>query len=71
MDETTRITMAKAFQVAAGNIEKRPKEESDGEMYRRITEEKEEKRNRGVKKAARTMVRKKKIKKLTTYFSKK
>ena len=40
-------------------------------MYQRITEEKEEKRNRGVKKAARTMVRKKKIKKLTTYFSKK
>jgi hypothetical protein len=71
MDEPSRIKMAKAFQVAAGKVKKQPKEESNGEMNRRITEEKEAKRNRGVKKAAKTMVKKKKIKKLTTYFGRK
>jgi len=71
MDETSRRKMALAFQVAAGKVEKKEKKETNGEMHKRIMEEKEAKLNRGVKKAARTMVKKKEIKKLTAYFGKK
>ena len=52
-------------------VEKKKKQETNGEMHKRIMEEKEAKLNRGVKKAARTMVKKKEIKKLTAYFGKK
>jgi hypothetical protein len=71
MDDTTsRIEMTKAFQLAARKVEKKPKEETGGEMYQRITAEKEAKTNRSLKKAAKTLLKKKKIKKLTTYFRK-
>ena len=52
-------------------VEKKKKQETNGEMHKRIMEEKEAKLNRGVKKAARTMVKKKQIKKLSAYFGKK
>ena len=71
MDAISRRKMALAFQVAAGKVEKKEKKETDGEMHKRIMEEKEAKLNRGVKKAARTMVKKKQIKKLSAYFGKK
>ena len=71
MDATSRRKMALAFQVAAGKVEKKKKQETNGEMHKRILEEKEAKLNRGVKKAARTMVKKKQIKKLSAYFGKK
>ena len=71
MEGPSRSKMALAFQVAAGNVEKKKKQETNGEMHKRIMEEQEAKLNRGVKKAARTMVKKKQIKKLTAYFGKK
>ena len=71
MDAISRRKMALAFQVAAGKAEKKKKQETNGEMHKRILEEKEAKLNRGVKKAARTMVKKKQIKKLSAYFGKK
>ena len=39
-------------------------------MHKRIMEEKEAKLNRGVKKATKTMIKMKQIKKLTAYFGK-
>jgi hypothetical protein len=72
MDDTPgRIEMAKAFHLAARKVEKKPKVETKTEMHQRTTAEKEAKTNRCVKKAAKTMLKKKKIKKLTTCFSKK
>ena len=71
MDATSRSKMALAFQVAAGNVKKKKKEETNGEMHKRVMEEKEAKLIRCVKKAAKTMIKKKQIKKLTAYFGKK
>jgi len=71
MDETSRIQMAKAMQIAARKVDLKNKEESASETFRRVTEEKELKINRGAKRAAKQMIKKKQIKKLTSYFVKK
>jgi exonuclease VII large subunit len=64
----SRLQMAEAVAIAAAKVEFKPKEESTDEFIRRIREEKEEKKIRGVKRAAKTMIKKKMIKKMTTYF---
>jgi len=71
MDETSRIQMAKAMQIAARKVDLKNKEESASETFRRVKEEKELKINRGAKRAAKQMIKKKQIKKLTSYFVKK
>ena len=71
MDETSRSQMAKAVQIAARKVVFKTKEESAGEAFRRIKEEKDLKINRGVKRAAKQMLKKKQIKKLSAYFIKK
>ena len=54
-DETSRVEMAKTFQVAAaGNAEKKPKEESSGEARQRTTEERGNEEEPGVRKVAKT-----------------
>jgi hypothetical protein len=63
--------MATAVQIAARKVELQPKTESASEMYTRINSEKEMKKNSAVKRAARKMVKTKKIKKMTAYFVKK
>ena len=68
MDETSRIQMAKAMQIAARKVDLKNKEESASETFRRVQEEKEKKINRGAKRAAKQMIKKKQIKKLTSYF---
>ena len=63
--------MAKAIQIAARKVDFKNKEESASETFRRVKEEKELKINRGVKRAAKQMIKKKQIKKLLSYFAKK
>jgi hypothetical protein len=70
-DREARSQMAKAIQIAARKIELQPKSESGSEMHSRIILEKEEKKNKSVKRAAKIMVKKKQIKKLSAYFEKK
>jgi serine protease inhibitor len=71
MDDASRIEMAKAVQIAARKVVFKRKEESAGEAFRRIKEEKEVKINRGVKRAAKQMLKKKQMKKVSSYFIKK
>jgi len=66
-----RSQMAKAVQIAARKVEKQPKTESGTEIYTRIILEKEEKKKKATKRVAKTMVKKKQIKTLTSYFQKK
>ena len=63
--------MAKAIQIAARKVDLKNKEESTSETFRRVKEEKELKVNRGVKRAAKQMIKKKQIKKLSSHFAKK
>ena len=63
--------MAAAIQLAASKVEKKPKEESGSESFRRIQSTKEAKINRGVKRAAKQMIKKKQMKALTSYFANK
>ena len=63
--------MAKAMQIAARKVDLKNKEESASETFRRVKEEKELKINRGAKRAAKQMIKKKQIKKLSSYFAKK
>ena len=63
--------MAKAMQIAARKVDLKNKEESASETFRRVKEEKEKKINRGTKRAAKQMIKKKQIKKLSSYFAKK
>jgi hypothetical protein len=60
--------MSKAVAIAARKVEKKEKEETGAEKYRRISAEKEEKKIKSVKRAARGLIKKKKIKKMTAYF---
>ena len=71
MDNTTRIQMAKAVEITARKVPFKPKEESVSESFRRITLEKEARKNCQVKRAAKKMVKKKQIKKMTAYFGSK
>lgn len=66
-----RKDLARVVTIAASKVEKKPKEETNLEKFRRISEEKEAKRVKGVKKAAKSLVKKKEMKSLTTYFKKK
>jgi hypothetical protein len=66
-----RTDMAKAIQIAASKVKLHPKAESGYEMYTRINSEKEKKKNKAVKCAAKKMIKKKEIKKMTYYFMKK
>jgi hypothetical protein len=75
-EESTGMTkaheqMSKAMAIAAKKVEKKEKEETGSEKFKRIAAEKEEKKIKTVKRAARGLIRKKKIKKMTTYFGKK
>jgi hypothetical protein len=69
--DLARSQMAVAVQIAARKVELQPKLESGSEMYTRINSEKEAKKNKAVKRAARKMVKAKKIKKMTAFFFKK
>jgi predicted Zn-dependent protease len=60
--------MARAIQIAARKVKLLPKAESGFEMYTRINSDKVKKKNKAVKRAAKKMVKKKEIKKMTTYF---
>ena len=60
--------MAQAIQIAARKVELKNKEESASETFHRVTEEKALKINRGVKRAAKQMIKKKQMKKLSSYF---
>jgi hypothetical protein len=60
--------MAIAVQIAARKIELLPKAKSGFEMFTCIQLEKEVKKNKSVKRAAKKMVKKKEIKKISSYF---
>ena len=61
--------MAKAIQSAARKVGfRKEKKESASETFRKIKEEKEFKSNRGVKRAAKQMIKKKQMKKVSSYF---
>jgi hypothetical protein len=66
----SRQQMAEAIAIAANKVPKRPKEETPSETFGRIRAQKEEKQNIGIKRAAKVLLRKKKIKKMTSYFNK-
>jgi hypothetical protein len=66
-----REEFAAAMLVAARKVEKKDKEETPTEMFVRINEAKVIKGNKSVKSAAKKLVRKKKLKKISTYFVKK
>jgi hypothetical protein len=60
-----------AVAIAAGKVPSKPKAETATESHRRINSEKEAKKNRGVKAAAKKMIKKKVLKKMTSCFGKK
>jgi hypothetical protein len=71
MDDTSRIQFAEAVSIAARKVAFKRKEESNSELYYRINSEKEAKKNRIVKSAAKKMLKKKQLKKMTAYYAKK
>ena len=61
--------MAKAIQSAARKVVfRKEKNELASETFRKIKEEKEFKSNRGVKRVAKQMIKKKQMKKVSSYF---
>jgi hypothetical protein len=66
-----RQQMADAVALAAAKVKKSPKVETAPECFQRIRAEKQAKENKSVKRASKVLVKKKKIKKMTSYFSKK
>jgi 2-oxoglutarate dehydrogenase complex dehydrogenase (E1) component-like enzyme len=66
-----RQQFAAAIAVAACKVEKKEKEEMPAEMFQRITAAKVIKENKSIKSAAKMLVKKKKIQKISTYFHKK
>jgi hypothetical protein len=60
--------MARAVQITARKVEKKPKEETDDERKIRVREEMDKKRNKSTKAAARKAVKGKIVKKINTYF---
>ena len=60
--------MATAVQIAARKVVLTEKMESGFEKYNRINSEKEAKKIKAVKRAARKMVKNKQMKKMTAYF---
>jgi hypothetical protein len=65
-----RQQMAGAIAIAANKVPKRPKEETPSETFQRIRAQKEDKQNKGIKRAAKVLLKKKKMKKMTSYFNK-
>jgi len=63
--------MRKAIEIAARKVKKEPKGETDQEMFGRIREEKETKKNKSAKRAAKKMIKNKKVKSMDSYFVKK
>jgi hypothetical protein len=59
MDEISRIQWAEAVAIATGKVPLKPKVETATESHRRINSEKEAKKNRGVKAAAKKMIKRK------------
>jgi hypothetical protein len=60
-----------AMLVAARKVEKKDKEEMHTEMFVRINAAKVVKENKSVKTAAKKLLKKKKLKKISTFFVKK
>jgi hypothetical protein len=60
-----------AMSVAARKVEKKDKEETPTEMFVRINAAKVIKENKSIKSAAKKLVKKKKLKKISTFFDKK
>ena len=60
-----------AVSIQARKIEKKPKEETPQEMYRRISEQKESKKIKSAKSGAKSLVKRKKMKSMNAYFAKK
>jgi hypothetical protein len=60
-----------AMVVAGAKVEKKDKEETPREVFQRIKGAKTLKENKSIKSAAKKLVKKKKIKKLSCYFIKK
>jgi hypothetical protein len=69
--EEAKEKMAQAFALAAQRVPLQPKEESNSEMFIRIKEENETKDKRVAARAARKMIKTKKLKKMIHYFKKK
>ena len=69
--DMVREQMRKAVAIAAEKVEKGPKAETGHEMSVRIHEEKETKKNKSIKRAAKSMIKKKKMRGLSAYFAKK
>ena len=63
--------MRKAVELAAKKVKKEAKAETPGEQFLRIRQETEAKRNKLVKRGGKSLIKKKLIKPMTTYFSKK
>ena len=57
-----------AMLVAARKVEKMDKEETPTEMFTRINSEKAIKGNKSIKSAAKKLLKKKKLKKISTFF---
>jgi hypothetical protein len=60
-----------AMVVAARKVEKTVKEETPTEMFVRINAAKVAKENKSIKSAAKKLVKKKKLKKISTFFNNK
>jgi hypothetical protein len=60
-----------AMLVAARKVEKRDKEETPTELFRRISAAKSIKENKSIKSAAKKLLKKKKLQKISTFFVKK
>jgi hypothetical protein len=65
-----RELMGEVVRVAADKVELKPKEETEYEMFKRCKEERQAKENKSVKRAAKGLIRKKEMKTMKTYFSK-
>lgn len=66
-----RDQMRKAVELAAKKVKKETKAETPGEQFLRIRQESDAKRNKLVKRGAKRLIKKKLIKPMTSYFSKK
>jgi hypothetical protein len=60
-----------AMVVAGAKVEKKDKEETPRELFQRIKVAKVLKENKSIKSAAKKLLKKKKLKKLSCYFAKK
>jgi len=66
-----REQMRKAVEIAAKKVKKEPKAETNLEMSMRIREEKDIKKTKSIKRATKSLIKKKKMRGVGAYFSKK